>query len=74
MKGQELEILYARRGVCMAAKRIVDEAEGDERREDALEYYIGQLAEIDRRITEITGEPPPVVIGLQAANLTAKRQ
>ena len=73
-KDEELKELYMRRNICLVAKRIVDAEKGDPRREDALEHYIAQLAEIDRRITEINGKPPDIVIGLQAARLSAEAQ
>lgn len=64
--------LQARRSLCLLALRIVDRAVGDPRREEALAEYNRQLAEIDRRIAGIIGTPPPVVIGLKAANLFGK--
>lgn len=68
----KLKELEMRRGLCQAAIRIIDAETGDPRRPAALERYKAQLAEIDQRITTLTGTPPPVVVGLQAAQLFGK--
>jgi hypothetical protein len=73
-KEAKIKDLHSRRSICQAAIKIVDEATEDPRRAEALKHYQGQLAEIDRQITELTGKPPDIVIGLQAGVLTAKSE
>lgn len=46
----------------------------DEQRKSAMDEYKRQLAEIDRKITEITGTPPDIVIGLKTARLFGKSE
>lgn len=73
MTGNTLQELKARRAICQACIRVLDqEAAGDPEQPDAIEEYKRQLAEIDRQITELTGKPPDIVIGLQAAELFAR--
>ena len=69
---ETLEQLQARREICLVALRMIDQAKNDPRQIEALTEYNRQLTEIDRRIAEITGTPPPVVIGLKAAQITAR--
>lgn len=41
----------------------------DPRRDDAMAEYQRQLAEIDKKIEALTGQPPAVVVGLKTAKL-----
>jgi hypothetical protein len=65
--------LNMRRTMCLVALHVVDRERSDPRREDAMVEYRRQLAVIDAQIAELTGTPPPVVIGLQAASLAARK-
>jgi hypothetical protein len=69
---RELSELNARRTICQAVIKIIDQIENDPRKADAMEYYKAQLAKIDAEIAEITGTPPPVVVGLKTASLFGK--
>jgi hypothetical protein len=74
-KEKKLNELYGRRVLCRKCIYTLSEVDpGDPRRESALTEYNRQLAEIDRKITEIEGKPPPVVIGLKPAALFAKAE
>ena len=46
----------------------------DPRKADAMNNYKAQLASIDAQITELTGTPPPVVVGLKTAKLFGKSE
>jgi hypothetical protein len=63
--------LYARRAICKAFIKTLDQSD-DPRRLDAMTEYKRQLAEIDQQITAITGTPPAEVVGLKAASLFGK--
>ena len=65
----KLSELNMRRTVCQACIKVLDRAEDDPRKPKAMEEYKAQLAEIDAAIAEITGTPPPVVVGLKTAKL-----
>lgn len=67
-----LDELYTRRALAQECIRIVDQAEDDPRRPAALKKLQDQLASIDAQIAEITGKPPPVIVGLKAATLAAE--
>ena len=76
--GQDLPSLHFRRKLAQDAIRVLDmitdkELESmhstDEERKKSIEKYKGQLANIDQKITDITGSPPPVVVGLKTAKL-----
>lgn len=69
---RSIEELYARRTWCQFCKSIVDTADGDPRKADAMEHLNKQLVSIDAQITEITGTPPPVVVQLKTAKLLSK--
>lgn len=62
--------LYIRRQACQTCIRVIDQIEDDPRKPEAMEYYKAQLAKIDAEIAEITGTPPPIVVGLKTARLT----
>lgn len=66
--------LYNDRGLAKLFIRVIDELtdKDDPRRADAMEHYKEKLAEIDRKITDITGTPPPVGVQLKTAILTGK--
>lgn len=65
-----LEELQTRRALCLMCIKMVSEVDAsDPRRAVALEEYNRQLASIDKQIEEITGTPPPIVIGLKPAVL-----
>ena len=67
-----LEELEFRRSLCQHCIRIIDQAEDDPRKPEAMQVYKEQLASIDAQITEITGTPPPVVVNLKTASLFGK--
>ncbi len=64
--------LNMRRTVCQTVIKTLDKIEGDPRKADAMEHYKAELASIDAQIAEITGKPPPVVVGLKTASLFGK--
>jgi hypothetical protein len=65
----ELQELRARRIICLACIRIIEEAsDSDPRKAEALEEYKKQLAELDDLIA---GKPPDIVVGLKPAVLFA---
>ena len=66
--------LNMRRTICQAAIKVLDQSEDDPRKPAAMENYKTQLASIDAQITEITGTPPPVVVGLKTAKLFGKSE
>ena len=70
MSNRPLAELHMRRKICSVVIKTLDKIEGDPRKADAMEHYKAQLASIDAQITEITGTPPPVVVGLNTASLT----
>jgi hypothetical protein len=45
----------------------------DPRRDDALAHYKAQLDTLEKRLAEAT-KPPPIVIGLKTATLSARSQ
>jgi hypothetical protein len=60
----------ARRMIALkAVKAVKGVDDSDPRKESALRYYEAQLAELDAEIEEITGKPPPIVVGLKTASL-----
>lgn len=69
MGDRTLAELNMRRTICRAAIKVLDRSEDDTRKPAAMEHYKAQLAEIDAQIAEITGKPPPVVVGLKTATL-----
>ncbi len=69
----KIDDLYFRRSLCREIIKIVSGMD-DPRKEDALKEYNRQLAEIDKKIEAIIGEPPPVTIGLKTAVLFAKSE
>lgn len=64
--------LHARRKLARYCISIVDQAQDDPRRPEALQKLQAQLASIDAQIAEITGKPPDVVVGLKPARLFAE--
>ena len=72
MTDEELFELNTRRAVCQTAIKTLDQITDDPRKPDAMEHYKAQLAEIDAAIAEITGKPPPIVVGLKTATLFGK--
>ena len=79
----KLETLHFKRQLAMSFIGLLDrmtEKELSERgftpeqKQSAMDEYKRQLAEIDRKITEITGTPPEIVIGLQTARLFGKSE
>ncbi len=69
MSDRTLAELNMRRTVCQACIKTLDQIEDDPRKPEAMEKYKAQLASIDAQIAEITGTPPPVVVGLKTAKL-----
>ncbi len=67
---ESLASLNLRRVIARVAIRTVSTEEDPDAKEDALQYYNAQLAEIDRKIALLTGSPPPVTVGLKTADLT----
>ena len=65
----KLSELNMRRTICQACIKVLDRSEDDPRKPDAMANYKAQLASIDAQITEITGTPPPIVVGLKTAKL-----
>ena len=72
MSDRTLAELNMRRTICQTVIKTLDKIEGDPRKVDAMEHYKAQLASIDAQIAEITGTPPPVVVGLITASLFGK--
>ena len=68
-----IDDLSFRRALCREIIRVLSGID-DPRREDAIKEYQRQLAEIDKKIESITGEPPPVTVGLKTAVLFAKSE
>ena len=69
MVDRTLAELNMRRTICQAAIKVLDRSEDDPRKPAAMENYKAQLASIDAQITELTGTPPPIVVGLKTATL-----
>ena len=69
---RSLNNLNMRRAICQKAIKVIDSIEDDPRKPAAMERYKAQLASIDAQITEITGKPPPIVVGLKTASLFGK--
>jgi len=69
-----VEELNWRRKFCKMCISIIDQVEDDPRKPEAMKHYKAQLAEIDAQITELTGTPPPVVVGLKTAVLFGKSE
>lgn len=65
----DLPELKARKELIKLALEII-EGDDDVRAEEAVAHYQGQLAEIEKRISEL--QPPPVVVGLKSATLSAQ--
>ena len=61
--------LNMRRTICQACIKTLDKMDDDPRKPEAMKEYKAQLASIDAQIAEITGKPPPVVVGLKTAKL-----
>ncbi len=73
--GHDLNGLRIRRSLCQLCVKTIDNMpEGTEGKESAVEEYKRQLAVIDAKIAEITGTPPPVVVGLKTARLFGKSE
>jgi len=70
---RELYDLRNRRIAALICIRLASGEDDDPRKDDAVNYYNAQLREIDGKIAKIIGKPPPIVIGLKAANLTARK-
>jgi hypothetical protein len=71
----KLNELTIRRNVAiMCIKFLNEKCKDDPRYPDALTEYRKQLETIERQITEITGEPPAIVIGLKTAKLFGKSE
>ena len=71
MSDRSLSELNMRRTICQVVIKTIDQMD-DPRKAVALKRYRGQLATLDAEIKEITGTPPPVVVGLKTVNLTGK--
>ena len=69
-----LNELNVRRLVCQSIIKTIDQIENDPRKPEAMEHYKAQLASIDAQIAEITGKPPPIVVGLKTASLFGKSE
>ena len=67
---RSLENLQARRVIAKTAIKILDAEQDDPRQPEAIEKIKKQLASIDAQITEITGKPPAITVGLKTASLT----
>jgi hypothetical protein len=65
----DLHELQMRRTVCLAALKVLQETGATPQ---VVRDYHAQLATLDKRIEEITGKPPPVVVGLKTASLFGK--
>ncbi len=66
----DIDDLNFRRGLAQYFIKLLDQLPNDtEGKQSAMEEYKRQLAEIDARITELTGTPPPITVGLQTARL-----
>ena len=74
MADEKLAELNMRRTVCQVCIKTLDQVEGDPRKPEAMNHYKAQLAGIDAQIAEITGKPPPVVVGLKTASLFGKSE
>jgi len=68
MSDRTLAELNMRRTLCRVVIKTIDEMD-DPRKAAAMEKYKAQLASIDAQIAELTGTPPPVVVGLKTARL-----
>ena len=66
---RSIKELEWRRSFCQSVIKIIDGMEDDPRKPKAMERYKAQLASIDAQITELTGKPPPIVVGLKTAVL-----
>jgi hypothetical protein len=71
---RSIKELNWRRSFCQSVIKIIDGMEDDPRKPAAMEHYKAQLAEIDKEITELTGTPPPIVVGLKTASLFGKSE
>jgi len=71
---RDLEDLQWRRKFAQMIIKVIDEMDDDPRKPEAMEHYKGQLAQIDAEITEVTGKPPPIVVGLKTATLFGKSE
>ena len=69
---RDLKDLEWRREFAQMVIKVIDEMPDDPRKPEAMIHYKGQLAQIDAEITEITGTPPPIVVGLKTATLFGK--
>lgn len=70
--------LDGRLGVCRAIIQTLENmktaGEQPERVESALQHYREQLKALEERYTTIAGKPPPVIVELNPAVLSAKAQ
>lgn len=64
---QNLQSLMMRRALIRFAVQTISTEPDGEEKIDVLAHYNGQLASVDSKITEITGTPPPVIVGLKVA-------
>jgi hypothetical protein len=69
----EINELNFRRAFC---REVIHTLSGmdDPRKDDALQEYQRQIAEIDKKIEALTGKPPDVTVGLQTARLFGKSE
>ena len=75
MTTDKLTGLRFRRSICRFCIKVLDEMDkGTEGRASAMKEYKRQLAEIDKKITKITGTPPAIVVGLKTAKLFGKTE
>lgn len=74
LKQPTLPELEVRRTVLVSALKVLrtEVDDSDPRKAGAIEHYTLQLAEIDRAISEITGKPPDIVIGLKPGRLVSR--
>ena len=72
MENRTIDDLNIRRSMCQFCIRTIDQINDDPRKAEAMEFYKAQLAKIDAEIAEVTGSPPPVVVGLKTASLFGK--
>jgi hypothetical protein len=67
---RSLENLLVRRKIAQAAIGTLDKAQDDPRQPEAISRIKLQLKSIDAQITELTGKPPAITVGLNTASLT----
>lgn len=64
--------IKARIALVKMAIKILEDEPDDPRQPEALEKYKGQLAELEKRLEEEAGKPPPIVVGLKPGRLFGK--